>query len=473
MTGIDDPQMAASERSGGRSVGEYLTRDPDAVAAHLWASHPKFFGTHEISTDRYVSPDWHRREVESMWTAVWQVACHEREVAEVGNHFVYDVGPLSFLIVRAEKRSDGGSGIKAFYNACLHRGTRLKSCPGRSKTLRCPFHGWTWRLDGELEHVPAAWDFPQLQTDDFGLIEARVDVWGGFVFICPDDTGPSLAEWLGPLPEHFLRLPLEERQLTAHVRREIPCNWKLAQEAFIESYHVTATHPQNAMNTNDLDTQYDILSDNVSRMITCIGVPGPTFNYDLADQEILDSLAEGSAMAMPDGTPFQLGDSGSAREVLTAITKMMWSQTAGADLEGLSAFDLIDGVEYSVFPNFSPWAGLGIPFAYTFTPHGDDPSRCMWDIWVLTPCAEDAEPLPPPPIRVVADDEKFADVEELSWIGPLFDQDMTNLRRMQSGVRTLPKGLTLSAYQESRIRHHHHRLESFVGAQSLSERLPR
>lgn len=460
MTSIDDPQSETSKRSGGRSVREYFARDVAAPPESLLASRPGFFGTADLSTDRYVSPDWHSQEMQRLWPKVWQAACHEQEVANVGDHFVYEVGHLSFLVVRSAETE-----IKAYYNACLHRGTKLKSCAGNSANIWCPFHGWTWNLDGTLKHIPAQWDFPHVDRGRFGLIEARVDRWGGFVFICPDPDAPSLQEWLEPLPEHFARMPYESRQLVAHVRKVLPANWKVAQEAFIESYHVSTTHPQNSMNSNDWDTQYDILSDNVSRMITLIGVPGPSDGYALDDQEILDSLAEGNGLVMPDGTPFQVGETGSARAVLTEVAKGMWAQQTGIDPSDLTTYDLVDGVEYSVFPNFSPWAGVGIPFAYRFIPYGDSPDQCAWDIWVLWPCPK-ATPLnPAPPVRELGENEKFTDVPELSWIGLLFDQDSANMARIQQGLKTLPKGITMSAYQESRIRHHHHRLESYLGVQ--------
>lgn len=460
MTSIEDPQLAISKLSGGRSVPEYFARDVPAPPTSLTASQPGFFGTEDVPKDRYLSLDWHRREMELMWPKVWQVACHEQEIANVGDHYVYEIGDLSLLVVRsAETR------IQAYYNACLHRGTRLKDCAGNASSIRCPFHGWTWKLDGALEKIPADWDFPQVEKSAFGLREVRVDRWGGFVFLCQDPGAPSLAEWLGPLPEQFDRMPYENRQVAAHIRRVLPANWKTAQEAFVESYHVSTTHPQNAANTNDLDTQYDVLSENVNRMITLVGVPGPTYGYALSEQEILDSLAE-SGLVMPDGTPFQLGEAPSARVALTEITKQMWAHQAGLDLSDRTAYDLIDGIEFTVFPNFLPWAGLGIPFAYTFRPYGDDPNRCVWDIWVLWPRPDGVPAQPAPPVKVLGDDDRYADVPELSWIGTLLDQDMVNMARIQQGLKSLPKGLTLSAYQESRIRHHHHRLESYVGGQS-------
>ncbi|HVW32439.1 MAG TPA: aromatic ring-hydroxylating dioxygenase subunit alpha [Acidimicrobiia bacterium] len=456
MTAID-PQVAISERSGGRSVQDYLGKDPTPAPELFRTSQPGFFGTADIPKERYLSPDWHHREMERMWARSWQAACHSQEIPEVGDHTIYEVGCWSFLVVRTAPDT-----VKAFYNACQHRGTKLKIDRGHSTELRCPFHGWTWDLDGRLRTVPGEWDFPQLDRDAAALCEVRADTWGGFVFICLDPEAPTLQEWIGPLPDHFESLPYEQRRLVAHVRRILPCNWKLGLEAFLESYHVPSTHPQNTMNTNDLDTQYDILSERVNRMITLVGVPGPTVGYDLDDQEILDSLAE-SGMVGPDGKPLQVPDGMTARQVLGEFARAAFSYLTGADLTGLSISELIDGHEYHVFPNFVPWAGLGIPFAYTFTPYGDDPDRCVWDVYVLWPHPA-GEPFPPvPPVRFVNDDELYSAVQELSWVGPLFDQDMENLRRFQQGMKTLPKpGLIMSSYQESRIRHYHHLLEQYV-----------
>ncbi len=89
-----------------------------------------------------------------MWPRVWQMVCREEDITEVGDHIVYEIGDWSFLVMRSEPDR-----IKAFYNACLHRGRQLRTQSGNVSKLRCPFHGFTWDLDGSLQDVPCRWDF--------------------------------------------------------------------------------------------------------------------------------------------------------------------------------------------------------------------------------------------------------------------------------------------------------------------------
>ena len=126
----------------------------------------------------------------------------------------------------------------------LHRGRQLREHPGPVTELRCPFHGYAWNLDGSLKHVPCQWDFPQVVPEEFRLPEVKVGTWGGFVFINMDPNAEPLDSFLGDLPKHFERWPLEKRFKQAHVARVLPTNWKTVQEAFMEAYHVVATHPQ-------------------------------------------------------------------------------------------------------------------------------------------------------------------------------------------------------------------------------------
>ena len=101
-------------------------------------------------------------------------------------------------------------------------------------------------VDGSLSSIPCAWDFPQVEDPaDWGLREVQVATWGGFVFINPDPAAPTLTSHVGELTDHFARWPLEDRFVQVHVAKVIRCNWKVAQEAFMEAMHVVATHPQS------------------------------------------------------------------------------------------------------------------------------------------------------------------------------------------------------------------------------------
>src|SRR5262245_7956032 len=191
---------------------------PDLLRAE---THPDY-GLSGVARDRYLSYEFHRLEVEHVWSRTWQMACREEHIPDVGSHVVYDVGDLSLIVIRGH---DGL--IRAFHNSCLHRGTQLRAEGGRVERLRCPFHGFTWELDGTMCELPCAWDFPHVDPEANRLPQAQVDTWGGFVFVNPDPDAVPLAEYLGVLPEHFERFPLEERWMSAHVAKVLACNWKV------------------------------------------------------------------------------------------------------------------------------------------------------------------------------------------------------------------------------------------------------
>src|SRR5271155_860925 len=129
---------------------DLLKRDRQSPANDMRTSFPLDLGVESLSTDRYTSVAFHRREVERMWRRVWQLACREEEIPEVGDIVVYEVAEHSLLIVRS-----GPDEIKASHNSCLHRGTKLCNADTSVSRLRCPYHGFTWSLDGRLAEVPA------------------------------------------------------------------------------------------------------------------------------------------------------------------------------------------------------------------------------------------------------------------------------------------------------------------------------
>ena len=156
--------------------------------------------------------------------------------------------------------------IRGYENFCLHRGTQLKpsGSSGKTNNLRCPFHGWSWSLDGRLVIVPCRWDFPHVVDEEFTLPEVRVDTWGGFVFVNFDPQAAPLADYHGVLPEHIATWPHQDSYVELHVRKVLPANWKASAEAFLESYHVLRTHSQAVRTTGDANAQYDVFGDNVS-----------------------------------------------------------------------------------------------------------------------------------------------------------------------------------------------------------------
>ena len=117
-----------------------------------------------------------------MWSRVWQMACREEDIPNPGDVHVFELGDSSILVVRVSPTE-----IRAYYNACLHRGTLLCDRDANLPHFRCPFHGWTWNLEGELTFLPSGWDFPHVDPSAINLPEVNLDIWEGFVFINLDD----------------------------------------------------------------------------------------------------------------------------------------------------------------------------------------------------------------------------------------------------------------------------------------------
>ena len=212
---------------------------------------------------------------------MWQFACREEHIPRVGDHTVYDIAGRSYLIMRSAPDT-----IKAFPNACLHRGRQLKQYDGNCSEIRCPFHGFAWHLDGSLQDVPARWDLPHVTAERFHLPEVKVGTWDGFVFINPDPDAEPLEDFVKELAAHFDRWNLRDRYVQAHVSKIIEANWKIAQEAFCEAFHVNATHPQILPYIGDTNSQVDVW-ENCSRVITPAATPSPLLDWTPDDETIL------------------------------------------------------------------------------------------------------------------------------------------------------------------------------------------
>jgi len=404
-----------------------------------------------VPPERYTSRAFHDLEVERLWKRVWQMACREEDIPAVGDHVVYDVADLSLIVVRSAPDR-----IRAFHNSCLHRGTQLRGASGHAEEFRCPFHGFTWNLDGSLLRIPCDWDFPQIDPATFCLPEAKVGVWGGFVFVNPDPEAGPLEAHLEVLPEHFAGWPLEERWKSAHVVRTVPCNWKVALEAFIESYHTVAVHPQLLRTTGDSLTQYDVYGEHISRMITPVGVPSEHVGREVTDEEILSLM-----FSTRDGDDAPSG--ATARQVIADGVRRTIATEAGRDVE-MSDTEAVDAVEYFVFPNFMPWPSYTTPLVYRFRPNGNDPDSSVIDVMLLQPVPASGRP-PAARTRVLEAGESFADAPELGYLGRILNQDYATMGRVQRGLRaTVRTELTLAHYQEARIRHFHATLTGYVGS---------
>lgn len=403
--------------------------------------------------EAYTSQKISRREAEKLWGRVWQMACREDQVAAAGDHVIYEIAGISVLVVRG---ADGV--IRAFHNVCLHRGRQLRDCGGNTAAFRCPYHGFTWGLDGALAHVPSAWDFPHVKADSFGLKPVRAETWGGFVFINLDPDAAPLLEQLEDIPEIYKRWPMEERYTAAHVRKVLNCNWKVALEAFIETLHVTDTHPQIAPYVGDEHTQYDVWQGkrHYSRMISPRGVNSPS-QGELSQDEILQASAFRDDVHVPAGS--------TARREMADRKREALAKTHGRDFAGITDSEAIDTIQYLIFPNLVCWWGHGSPYSYRFLPLGDDPGRCTMEIYFFVPAPLDRPRPAPAPTTQLDADTPWAAAPELGGLGPVADQDSSNLAAVQRGLSSGSLArLTLGRYHENRIRHLHRTIREYLDA---------
>ena len=434
----------------------------DSVAAPSWVRSEsyQFLGDADIPTERYYEEDFARQEYQNLWTRTWQFTCREEHIPEVGDYYVYDIGRKSFIITRVAENE-----VRAYYNACLHRGTKLRASgtDGCASEFKCSFHGWTWNLDGSLQKAQCGWDFPHVKAEEFSLPQAKVQVLAGFVFINMDLDAPALEEYLGDeFMSHLNAWKLEDRYVHCHVSKIIPANWKLTMEAFMEAYHVIETHPQVAVSNADANSQYDFYGEHVDRFISPLGVISPHLAGQYTEQEIFDQFTIGDSGGV--STSQQLGEDDTARAAMAKMFRGMFEEASDSDLSHVSDSELLDCFSYTVFPNMFVFAGISLPMVYRFRPVADDHRKTLYEVFFLRPLPKSGERPEPAEQQHMADDQSFVDAEGMDdGFGVILDQDTENLLLQQQGVEaSAKKGLTLGNYQEIRVRHFELAIDKYV-----------
>lgn len=458
----DEADLATLRCPDAPSVQSIVANDALPPPAVLTFEQPSYLGSEPVSVARYFDQSIFDAEIEKIWKKTWQWVCREDHIPEPGDFYTYEVAHLSYVVVRQQDMS-----VKGFVNSCLHRSTKFKRGEGvgSGDNLRCPYHGWTWDNDGSLKSVPCAWDFAHVDPAKTGLPEVRIGHWGGFVFLNPAQEGQSLEEFLAPLPDHFKDWDIANRHVSVHVAKELPCNWKTAQEAFLESYHVLETHPQLLKGVGDANVQYDCHSDHVTRFYAASGINSPHLARPLSEQELLQTVILGDTDSRDD--TLVVGEGETARTVMARNLRKLMGEQFDADLSQVSDSEMIDTIEYHVFPNMVLFPGISLPMAYRFRPIGTDPNRTLFEILFLRPNPASGEaPEPPEPYRV-AENESYASAPGFdAGMGHVYDQDTDNLRAQQAGFRASATGVqNLGNYQEARIRHFQMVVDKYLAAE--------
>jgi nitrite reductase/ring-hydroxylating ferredoxin subunit len=425
----------------------------DKVAAPAWVRSESYhyLGSEDIPTDRYVEADYARKEMERLWTRTWQFACREEHIPEVGDYHVYDIGHYSFIITRTAPAE-----IKAYFNACLHRGTKLRASgtEGNAREFACSFHGWSWHVDGTSKSITCPWDFPHVDPAKLTLPEARVETLGGFVWINMDADAPTLADYLGAEAlAHIRAWKLEDRYVHLHVQKRYPANWKLTLEAFLEAYHVIITHPQVAPSNADANSQYDVYGEHVNRFISPLGVASPHLAGKYSEQDILDQFTIGDGTMLGSDRPIVGG--GTARQAMADMFRPMFEQATGSDLSKVSDSEILDCYSYTIFPNTYLFPGISLPMVYRFRPDPKDHRSTIYEVMFMRPVPTSGPRPETAEVTRLRNDQSFSEAPGMDpGFGKILDQDTDNLFLQQEGIEASAKrGLTLGNYQEIRVRH--------------------
>ncbi len=416
-------------------------------------------GEHPIEGYRYTSREFYEREFEHMWTKVWLLLGRENEIPNPGDWQREEVGPESIIMVR---QKDGG--IKAFYNVCQHRGNRLVFAEkGTVKRFVCQYHSWAFTLDGELNFAQDSEDFPQGNPcGKVRLVEIPCDTFAGFIWVNMDPQAAPLKEYLGPIWDDWNMYPISSMKRYLAQTVHVPCNWKVIQDNFNESYHLRSVHPQASVTIEEgyKETQFDMCEEGHGRMIMHAGYPAKSLEGNKMREPLMALMQEWEL----DPEAFQ----GRERDIRPALQKQkrkLGPQRGYEYFNDLRDEQLTDFYHYNIFPNFSVSVTAdGFHFLRS-RPHPTDPEQCIFDNWYYATAPEGVTSPVGTPAGLVGRDEEVP--HEIinhgdKSIGLGMDQDLSITTGQQLGFRSRGfRGVYLSG-QEARIRRYHEVIDEYL-----------
>lgn len=431
-----------------------------------------------VPRDNYLSQDFAQQEKDNLWPKVWQVACREEQIPKPGDYIVFDIADESIIVVRDRD----GLTFNAFFNVCPHRGRQIMEGCGHAVNFRCQYHNWTFDVEGKNVAVQDKEDWAgTLDGEDIDLHRVKTGRWGGFVWINMDPEAESLEEYLNPIPEYLDAFEFENMRFRWSLELHIPCNWKVALEAFMEGYHVAATHTQL------LPTQGEDYTTSFSHgkhahfgywgATAMLGTPSPRLKRE-APADVRPGVVEFFRMMEEDfGAIFTDRDYLAAKRIMTELP---------ADVEPLVAFGMAvelgrkaaeeegcgyppnltpeamykAGTDWHVFPNCVTLPYFDGAVWYRARPDGDDPSKCIFNIWSLKRYGPGMEP--------TIETQVHTDIAGKSF-GLIVDQDVANMRLVQKGMKSRAFSYARpNPVQEEEITNFHRTLEQYV----LGQRRP-
>jgi phenylpropionate dioxygenase-like ring-hydroxylating dioxygenase large terminal subunit len=188
----------------------------------------------------YRDPEFHRIEMERVMRPSWQIVCHVSDIPDAGCWHALEFLGESIIVVRGRD-----AGVRAFANVCRHRGSRIvDGASGCASKLVCPYHAWTYDLDGRLAGVPGKASYPDFDQARHGLVSVELEIWRGFVFVRLAPGGPSVATMMAPYEDRIEPYRFEALEALGRVTlRPRPVNWKNVADNYSDGLHITVAHP--------------------------------------------------------------------------------------------------------------------------------------------------------------------------------------------------------------------------------------
>ena len=185
----------------------------------------------------FISPEVFAKEQDLIFSRQWVCVGHQNQIVETGDYFISEVAGESLIVVRGKDKR-----VRGFYNVCRHRGTRLcETQTGHSSAIQCPYHAWTYGLDGRLIGAPHMDDVPGFDKAEHSLHAINLALWEGFIFVNLAKKPRPLEEWFAPLVGKFENLP--KLRPAKRIEYDVRANWKLIFENYSECYHCPGVHP--------------------------------------------------------------------------------------------------------------------------------------------------------------------------------------------------------------------------------------
>jgi len=438
--------------------------NPDAEAGDLEAKQPFIDnGLDIVDPSRFYDPQFMSREWDRLWTRSWLIGGIETDIPEAGDYSVFTIGRESILIIR---QLDGS--VSAMYNVCAHRGNQIvQNDRGSVTQFTCGFHSWQYGLDGKCTNITDRETFnPELVRKTPASKRVHCETHAGLIFINLDDDPPPLEERLG-LPDGYLEAyQLDKMHCVRHTVSEWAANWKTGVDAFYETYHLHAVHPETQTVMNDRNVQVDLYPNGFSRMVVPLGVKSER----VADQEGVDA---GLKFMMQDAGMNPDNYTGSAAGVREAMQQAKRERAARCGLDYSEFVDgqLSDSYATGIFPNVQIGLHAEGAFLMRFMPHATDPERFYYNTMTLWRSGDDPSYTVPAwmglPEGTDVSGETRPEIErtgvgEPPNLGLVLDQDSRLLPVVQSGIRSRGFDGPLWSEQEQRLRHFHTELDRYL-----------